>query len=94
MPLSTAIAAHRVTADAFVTTTELMRSPNFVLAYIRERIREEMADRIRDLTLQVSDVEGGKRYQLDVLVLTPTELVALVEREARVMLKRLGYADA
>lgn len=94
MPLTTAIAAHRIHADAFVTDTELQNSPNFVLAYIRQRIREELADRIRELTLQVSDVPGGRRYVMDVLVLTPTELIALVEREASTLLKRLGYADA
>lgn len=94
MPISEdRIAAHRVHVDAYATRWELDHNPHTTLAVIRAKLRETLADKIGELTLRHEEGKGGgKHYWMDVLVLTPLELTALIEREAKRLLREYGYA--
>lgn len=84
--------AHRIHAHALVTDIELAMGSNFITAHIRERLRDELFDAIVRQALQHEDLPGGRRYWMDVLVLSPETMLRLVQAEAVRLLKDQGYA--
>lgn len=81
-------------AEAYVTAFELTaHGPNFLLARVREKVRDELFDAIVRDHLNVAEIDGGRRYWMDVLVLTPATLLQLVEDEARRLVRNAGYGE-
>jgi len=87
--------AQRIQAKAFLTDTELRtQGENYLHVHVRERIRDATFDAIMRASLHHEDIPGGRKYWLDVLVLTPETLCHLVEQEALRLLKESGYEEA